>query len=181
VRNRPRIASTRDVHVTPYCTLVARYVEGDPTPYYSLRLPDYVTVVAVTPASELILVTQYRPALDRVCLELPAGTVDPGEAPLESAQRELREETGYESATWTEIGCLMPDVGRLGNRLWCFHAGDARPATEPWRAEEGVECHLQGLAGFRGLLKEGAFDHALHVAAIHLAMAHGKLPTSILA
>jgi ADP-ribose pyrophosphatase len=44
---------------------------------------------------EIVLVKQYRPPLERVCIELPAGLIDAGETPEESALRELHEETGY--------------------------------------------------------------------------------------
>ncbi len=54
-----------------------------------------VIVVPITAAGDLILIKQYRPALDRLVVELPAGLVDKGESPEEAARRELIEETGY--------------------------------------------------------------------------------------
>ena len=52
-------------------------------------------IVALTESGKIALVRQYRTALDRVTVELPAGKLDPGEAPLECARRELHEETGF--------------------------------------------------------------------------------------
>ena len=52
-------------------------------------------VVALTDSGKIVLVRQYRTALDRVTVEIPAGKLDPGEDPLECAKRELREETGF--------------------------------------------------------------------------------------
>ena len=53
---------------------------------------------------------QFRYPLDRVFLEFPAGKIDPGEAPLATAQRELAEEAGYTAAHWTRLGVIHPVI-----------------------------------------------------------------------
>lgn len=58
-----------------------------------------VVVVPVTEEGDVILIRQYRPALNRYIIELPAGLIDPGEDPLQAGRRELVEETGYEAET----------------------------------------------------------------------------------
>lgn len=60
-----------------------------------VRHPGAAAVVALTESGKIVLVRQYRTALDRVTVEVPAGKLDPGEDPLECAKRELREETGF--------------------------------------------------------------------------------------
>lgn len=60
-----------------------------------VRHPGAAAVVALTETGKIVLVRQYRTALDRVTVEIPAGKLDPGEDPLECARRELREETGF--------------------------------------------------------------------------------------
>lgn len=60
-----------------------------------VRHPGASAVVALTESGKIVLVRQYRTALDRVTVEIPAGKLDPGEDPLECAKRELREETGF--------------------------------------------------------------------------------------
>jgi hypothetical protein len=94
---------TKDtVFRTPWFELVARK-EGAASdasdPYYYLVLPDYVAVVATTVSGDFVLVRQFRPALDRLTLEVPSGQVDPGETPEQGARRELMEETGYLAGT----------------------------------------------------------------------------------
>ena len=60
-----------------------------------VRHPGASAVVALTESGKIVLVRQYRTAIDRVTVEIPAGKLDPGEDPLECAKRELHEETGF--------------------------------------------------------------------------------------
>lgn len=60
-----------------------------------VRHPGAAAVVALTESGKIVLVRQYRTALDRVTVEIPAGKLDPGEDPLDCARRELHEETGF--------------------------------------------------------------------------------------
>ena len=64
--------------------------------WYIFEFPDWVNVIARTEAGAYVLISQYRHALGRTHYELVAGCCDAGETPLEAAQRELMEETGYE-------------------------------------------------------------------------------------
>src|SRR5205814_662663 len=102
---------------TPWFELVAKRVEGEKAPYYALRMTDYVAVVAVTGEKELVLVRQYRPAVERFTLELPSGHVEKNETPEEAAKRELVEECGLEAGTMELLGKLISDTGRNENRL----------------------------------------------------------------
>lgn len=60
-----------------------------------VRHPGAAAVVALTETGKIVLVRQYRTAIDRVTVEIPAGKLDPGEDPLDCAKRELLEETGF--------------------------------------------------------------------------------------
>ena len=72
---------------------------------------DWVNVVALTPGKKIILVKQYRFGTGKVSLEVPAGVVDPGETPVETARRELLEETGYRSDNWKPVGRVESNPG----------------------------------------------------------------------
>ena len=76
-----------------------------------LVTPDWVNVVAVTKDRQVLFVRQFRFGTDTVTTELPAGIVEEGEPPLEAAKRELREETGYTSERWTELGSVPVVAG----------------------------------------------------------------------
>jgi len=177
-----RIVARREVLKTPYFALVAKEVAGGKPndPYYAVDTLDYVTVVALTMSQELVLVRQFRPVVEALCLELPSGHVDPGETPEQSARRELFEETGYTADAFEQVCHAKPDIGRLGNRMWAFFARGAKPAGEPWTPEPGVERLLCSGPRFRELLKNGEFDHALHLAALLMVLVKHKLPPAFL-
>lgn len=98
--------------------------------------PGAVVVVAVLPDGRILFERQFRYPLRRVFVELPAGKIDSGEAILDCARRELREETGYEAQTWRHIGTIHPCIGYSDERIEIFlardlhHVGHARDAGE---------------------------------------------------
>ncbi|MGQ0510700.1 MAG: NUDIX hydrolase [Betaproteobacteria bacterium] len=169
------ILRTERAALSPWVTLVTRVVGragAEPQSYHSLEQADYVSVLALTPDGQVPLVRQFRPAVQRVTLELPGGLMDPGEAPARVAERELAEEAGLAAYETVALGKLIPDTGRLENRFWCFFI---RAREMPrWRPERDVERVMLTPAALRQEILGGEFDHALHIALVGLALMHGQ-------
>jgi ADP-ribose pyrophosphatase len=97
--------------------------------------PGAVAIVAIDRDGMLTLVRQRREAARKELLELPAGGLEEGEAPLESARRELEEETGLTGGTWREVLAFYTTPGFCRERMHLFFArdldrGDANPADD---------------------------------------------------
>ena len=132
---------------------------------------DWVNIIALTPADEVVLIRQFRAGSSSIVLEIPGGMVDPGEDALTAAKRELEEETGYTAETWRPLGASLPNPAIQGNRLHSFLALDAKP-TRPQRfdSSEVIELSTAPLSDVRAMLRDGRIDHALVIAAFaHLA------------
>ena len=86
--------------------------------------PGAALVVPVLADGRLVLERQYRYPVGRVMLEFPAGKIDPGEKSLATAQRELREEAGYDAGNWTALGTIHPEIGYSTEFIDVFEATD---------------------------------------------------------
>jgi ADP-ribose pyrophosphatase len=160
---------------TPWFSVIARKVDSAAEPFYSLRMDDYVTVVAVTRQDRVVLVRQYRPAVAKFTLELPGGHVDANETPEEAARRELREETGFAAESLELLGALDPDTGRLSNRLWCFYAQVGERQAGVPHGEQDVEIVERTRPELFDAVRRSEFDHALHLAVLFLGVLRGRL------
>lgn len=141
-----------------------------------IEAPDWAAVLCVTPRREVVLVRQYRHGIVGDSLELPAGALEPGEAPLAGAQRELLEETGYASSGWRHILTASVDPSRQTARAHFYCATDAEPAAAPrLDASEEIETLLLSKSEVLGLIDEGRLAHGVHVAAILMAARRGYI------
>lgn len=92
--------------------------------------PGAVVILAFLPDGRLLFERQFRYPLRRVFLELPAGKIDPGEDVLETARRELREETGYDAGSWQHLGVMHPCIGYSDERIEIFAARDLQCSAD---------------------------------------------------
>lgn len=110
---------------------LVRLPDGKTATREYLRHPGAVAVVARLDDGRVLLERQYRYALGRDLIELPAGKLEPGEPHLETAKRELLEETGYVARTWTRLGLIHNAIGYSDEaiEIWLAEGLEERAAT----------------------------------------------------
>ena len=141
-----------------------------------VKTPDYVNVVAVTEDEQFLCFRQVKYGIDGVTLAIVGGYINDGEAPLDAAKRELREETGFVSDDWVSLGSYLVDPNRgiaTGN---LFLARDARYVT-PRDADDLEEQELIFLSRkqVEAALERGDFKILAWAAAIGFALMKVKL------
>ncbi len=99
-----------------------RFPDGHEAERIVVRHPGAVAIVALDEQGRWLLVRQYRHPAGRVLLEVPAGTLEPGESPERTAARELREETGYAAAELERIGGFYTAPGFCDEYIHLFLA-----------------------------------------------------------
>jgi ADP-ribose pyrophosphatase len=131
--------------------------------------PGSVAVVAIDRGGRVVLVRQLREAARTMLLELPAGAMEAGEDPIVTAQRELREETGYGQGAWRRLGAVWTSPGFLRERMHLFLAEDVEPGAAEPDADEEVEVVLVPFA--EAVAGAAELDDAKTVAGLLLASA----------
>ncbi len=137
-----------------------------------VRHPGAVAVVAVTARDTVLLVRQYRGPVDRLLLEIPAGTRDvEGEAPELTARRELEEEVGVRAGTVRLLGTMLNSPGFCDQETLLYLARRLEP-TEPSRhgeEERYIEVVEVALADVGAMIASGALVDAQTVLGLLLA------------
>jgi ADP-ribose pyrophosphatase len=116
--------------------------------------PGAVVILAVDGEEHVTLVRQVREATRQALLELPAGTLEPGESPLETARRELAEETGLTGGTWREAARFWTAPGFCRERMTLFVAEGVEPGAARPEADEKLEIVRRPVAEIESLLGE---------------------------
>jgi ADP-ribose pyrophosphatase len=106
--------------------------------------PGAVTVLPILSDGGVLLIRNYRYAVGEPLLELPAGTLERGEEPINCAGRELIEETGYTAGRLKSLGSFFTSPGILSERMYAFAAYDLRPGKQA--LEEGEQIELRPTA-----------------------------------
>lgn len=117
-----------------------------------------VGVVAVAPDGRVVLVRQWRHAVERALWEIPAGTRDEDEQPAVTATRELEEETGYTAARWRSLGQAGVSPGYSRELLWFFLAEGLTEGDTSTDPDELIDVRLFGPDEILQLVEAGATD-----------------------
>jgi ADP-ribose pyrophosphatase len=127
---------------------------------------DCVAVVAVDADNNIILEKQFRQAVGKELLEIPAGGIDDGEAPEEAVIREMREETGLRPKKVKKLGGFYSSPGYTTEYLYLYLAGDLVP--DPLSAEDtaGIELIRVPLVRIPALVASGKIEDAKTIAGL---------------
>jgi len=141
-------------------------------PYYVFEFPEWVTALAVTEDEKILMVKQYRHALNEVCIELPGGCVDKTDNNFEDAiRRELLEETGYAFKTVHALGRISANPSTNSNLMHMFVATGGKKIQEQNLDEnEEIEVLSLDFEELFQLLDEKRIVQAMHVTTIFYAL-----------
>ena len=147
--------------------------------FYFLETTDWVNIVPMTDAGEIVCVRQYRHGSESITLEIPGGMVDMGEQPGIAAARECLEETGYEVSQIESLGVLNPNPAIQSNRLFTYLGRGAELIKEIQNTQtEQTEGVLLSIDRIKDMLLAGEIDHALVAATLWRLLYHMQEQTS---
>ncbi len=124
-----------------------------------------VVILPVTPNRTVLLVRQWRQAAGKILLEAPAGTIEPGEIPELTAQRELQEEVGYSATNLRALGAFYTAPGFCNEFIHAYVATELTRSILPQDADEDVHVEETALADVPSLISSGAIVDAKTIAA----------------
>ena len=143
-----------------------RLPDGKETLREYIRHPGAVAIVALFDDGRVLLERQFRYALRREFIEIPAGKLDAGEAHLETAKRELLEETGYVASEWTRLGVIHNAIGYSdeGIELWLARGLERR--EQQLEPGEFLEVLALPLAEALAMVRDGRITDVKTVAGL---------------
>jgi ADP-ribose pyrophosphatase len=122
--------------------------------------PGACTIIAFVDEETILFERQFRYPLHRHFIELPAGKIDKGEDPLRTAQRELREECGYEAAEWHHLGTLHPCIGYADEHIELFMARQLTHVGHALDSDEFLEVFPLTIAEALSWVRQGRITDA---------------------
>jgi 8-oxo-dGTP pyrophosphatase MutT (NUDIX family) len=142
---------------------------GLEAPFVVCDCADWVLVIPVTPAGQVVFVRQYRHGVQKAVLEVPGGVMDGDETPEQAALRELLEETGFAATAVRRLGTMLPNPAIHSASCHVVLAEDcslsAPPNLDPL---EKIDVLLRPLADVHAMIRSGELCHALVIAAFAL-------------
>jgi 8-oxo-dGTP pyrophosphatase MutT (NUDIX family) len=151
-----------DTAKTPKGQLVERY--------YVLDYPAWVHIVAFNEKNELLVIRQFRYAINRNIYEIPCGMSDDGETPYETAVRELREETGFTFESVKEIGKFSANPSSHTNYVYVFLAtGSYTEQPTQFDETEDIEHEFMSMDSVNEAIKNGTFCNTMAISSLYLA------------
>lgn len=131
--------------------------------------PGAAVMLAMPDAGSVVIERQYRYALRSHVYELPAGKIDPGEDPLDTAKRELLEETGYRAREWRHLLSTYPVVGYSNERIEIYLARELEQVGHALEDGEFLDVLVVPLAEALDWVRSGRIQEAKTIMGLLLA------------
>lgn len=145
---------------------LVRLPDGNQSVREYVRHPGAVVMVALFEDGRVLLERQFRYPHGRDFIELPAGKLEPGEPHLQTAQRELLEETGYVASDWRRLGVLHPSVGYTDEAIELFLAKGLTKKEARLDDGEFLEVLEVPLAEAIAMVRDGRITDAKSIAGL---------------
>ena len=134
-----------------------------------IQHPGAAAMVPMLNYQEVVLIKQYRHAIREFIWEIPAGTLDPNESPINCARRELIEEIGYSATDWHRLGTITPLPGCSDERIHIFLALDLKPAQQELDDDEMINVHKMNLSEAMQMILAGEISDGKTISGLFLA------------
>ena len=138
---------------------------GHRTTHEVVRHPGAVCVVALDDQGRVLVVRQYRTALERGTVEVPAGKLDPGEDPEDAVRRELAEETGYVAGEIRRLASIAVAVGYSDEIIHLYLATDLEPGSAHPDEDEFIAAEWVGVESLIDSVLDGRIEDSKTVIA----------------
>ncbi|NIS60950.1 MAG: NUDIX domain-containing protein [Proteobacteria bacterium] len=139
---------------------------GETTELEVIRHPGAAAIVPLLADHRVVMIKQYRHAVGQFLWEVPAGTINPGESPIECAKRELPEEVGYRAHAFQELGEIFPVPGYSDEHIHIFLATGLVPGRQNLDADEVLDVKPIPLEETLGMIKRGEIRDAKTIIAL---------------
>ena len=149
--------------------------DGRPASFELVRHPGGAAVLPILGDGRVVLLRQFRPAAGGLLWEIPAGRLEPGEAPADCVVRELAEEAGYRPGRLEPLGELLPAIGFCTERIYLFVARDLIPVPQALEPDEYLEVRTLPAGEALALIDRGEIPDAKTQLALLLAQRRGLL------
>jgi len=173
-----KLKSSRTVYQDRWVRLILDEIShpsGPQSYIYLERLDPGSVIVPVDSSGNLILVNQYRHPIKKNIWQFPGGTIEPGESPLENANKELLEETGYHASKWIDAGKYYPDPGILGNVGRIFIAQNLKQISLPQNTDqENTQVKAFTIDQIDQMVKIGKIRDGWTLAAMYMYRLYAK-------
>ena len=136
--------------------------------------PGASAIVVIDDQGRIVMERQFRYALDRGLLEIPAGKLDGAEDPLHCAKRELEEETGYKASEWISLGAIATSPGFCNEVIHLYVAKGLSKGETNWDDDEYVELEYYTFDELMEAIRKEEIKDAKTLAALALAMPYIK-------